>query len=157
MVAGRVSRGRVLVNFYVYDTTSTVRQVDTGRVERIEANGGDVGSMCYAMIVHGRGACVGMKPIRGTEAGGSRVGRTCGRNAHQHERSFSRAEVTTVCGAAERGLAMERGCAYGKGHRLQVGCARLGSAKRGRKTEVHRRPEIAPRTENPVAGQQCSW
>ena len=52
---------------------------------------------------------------------------------------------------------MERGCAYGKGHQLEVGCAPLESAKQGGKTKVHRRPEITPRIENVVAGQQCSW
>ena len=52
-----------------------------------------------------------------------------------------------MCGEVEKGLSVERGCTYGKGHHLQVRCARLESAKRGRKTEVQWCPEMAPRTE----------
>ena len=60
------------------------------------------------------------------------------------DRCFSGTQVMKVCDMAERGLTMQRGCAYRKGLQIQVRCARLESAKQGRKTEVHWCPKIAP-------------
>ena len=140
---GRTSfSGKFPLKSYVYGTTSAERQVDTRRVERIEVHGADLGFMCYAMSVHGRRACPGISR-HGTAAGGSEMGRTHGRSAHQ-----AGTEVTTACGEVERGLTVERGCACGKGHLL--GYARLESAMRGRKTEVQRHPEMHP-------GQRAWW